>query len=174
MDTIYDSEIYVAPIESYDVDLSWDDLHWVFVYEGDITNPVRKVWLTKENYDTLNENSQQPTLNDKNGEILDNINNLASPGVNIVIQNNSSFALDVSATIEQIANVANYTNAAGLQIGVDLGENTTYASEASVSALSSNTDTKFIVKPTATRFVNNTGNTANVTGEVNLTFTKSN
>lgn len=169
--TTYDSEIYIAPMETYDVDLSWDDLHWVFVYEGDITNPSKKVWLTKVAYEEIKANSQQTVLNELNGEILNSISSLETPEVDVIVENNSTFAVDVAATVENINGEEDYTNAAGLQVAV---ENGTYASSASIQALATNTNAKLQVKPTATRFVNNTGATANVSGEVKITFAKSN
>ena len=171
--TKYESTAYVAPVETYDVDLSWDDLHWVFVYEGDITNPTKNVWLTKEKYEEVRADMQLEE-NELNGAILENANNLQNPTVSITVENNSDFAVDVLAAIEQKNNVENYTNPAGLQIAVDVPENVTYGNQANISALANSATASMLIKPTVSRFVNNTGATANVLGEVKITFTKTN
>lgn len=170
MDTTYESGTYVEQIETYNVELDWDDLHWVFIYDGNITNPTSSVWLTKTNYDSRRGGAD---VNDFNHTILSNIaqyKNLDTVGIDVT--NKSVFAVNIAASIEQKNNVENYTNAAGLQ--VSKSNDLTYGNQATLSSLANNANGSFVVKPTATRFVNNTGTTANVTGEVKLTFTKSN
>ena len=49
-----------------------------------------------------------------------------------------------------------------------------YATSKNVLSVNNSETVYFRIKPTATRFVNDTGDTANVAGEVKLTFTKSN
>lgn len=171
VDTSYESREYEAPIETYDIDINWDDLHWVFVYEGDITEPTREVWVTKENYNTISEN-EQLTSNELNGYILDNVIDSQNSIIDIDINNNSVFAVNILASIEQ-KNSETYTTSAGLKIAVNDSENITYADSATVSNLTTRASASLLVKPTATSFVNTTGTTASVTGEVNLTFTKS-
>lgn len=171
--TAYDSEIYVAPVEVYDVNLSWDDMHWVFVYEGDITNPARKVWVTKEAYNTIKDENNLEN-NELNGHILDSVDDLEQPTVSISVENKSSFAVDVSASIAQKNNVQNYTNPAGLEIAVDLGNNSEFGSQATANGVLTNASTKLLVMPKATRYVNNDGAPATVAGEVVLTFAKTN
>jgi hypothetical protein len=172
IDTSYDSANYEAPYESYDIDLSWDDLHWVFVFEGEITNPTREVWVTKEYYDEIG-NTEQLSSNELNGEILDSINDLENSTVRIIVENNSAFEVDVYGSIEQKSN-ENYTNAAGLKIAVDEAENITFENQAEALNLSKGNNMNLLVKPTATRYVNDSGVTTTVTGEIKLTFSKSN
>lgn len=172
VNTSYDSAAYVSSVETYDVNISWDDLHWVFVYEGDVTNPVRSVWVTKEYYDTVGVEKQHLSVNELNGDILDNTPNLAEPKLGIVVENNSVFAVDLTATVESVSNT-NYTNPAGLQVAIESTTTSAYASEASTTNLTTGNTVNVLVKPTATRFVNDTGATANVTGEVALTISKS-
>ena len=171
IDTTYESTAYTSPVEMYDVDLSWDDLHWVFVYEGDITNPTNNVWLSKEAYDALNASMSNLSENEVNGAILNDIDNLAAPDLNIDVINHSVFAVNIAGSVEQKTN-ANYTSSAGLQIALEVPENITYATTANISALATNANANLLVKPTAARFVNDAGVSVNVSGEVKLTFTK--
>ena len=174
INTTYESAPYTAPVEMYDINLSWDDLHWVFVYEGEASNPSRYVWLSKEAYETLYASMPTLSTNEINGEILNDMDNLDDPDLNIAVENRSVFAINVVGSVETKNNVDNYTNPAGLKIALETTEPMTYANSASISALSTNTNANLLVKPTAVRFVNNDGVSTNVTGEVKLTFTKSN
>lgn len=169
IDTTYESASYTAPVEMYDIDLSWDDLHWVFVYQGEASNPTNYVWLTKEAYDALYASSSALSSNEINGEIL-GMSNLPTPELTISVENHSVFAVDVAGTVNN-KNVANYTNPAGLKMA--LKTNTpSYDTTANIPALTTNASADLLVKPTAVRFVNNAGVSTNVTGEVTLTFTK--
>ena len=169
VDTEYESVVYVAEVETYDVNITWDDLHWVFVYEGDVTSPVRKAWVTKDYYDTLSDEKSYLTANEINGDILDSGANLAAPVLGMVVENNSTFSIDVEASIEDIVGNDNYTNAAGLKLSTD---STTFDTTASISALATSTNANIFIKPTVESFVNTTGATASVTGEVTISISK--
>ena len=169
VDTEYESVAYVNSVETYDVNITWDDLHWVFVYEGEITSPVRKAWVTKDYYDTTSTEKSYLTANEINGDILDNSANLPAPVLGMVVENNSTFAVDVAAAIEDINGNENYTNAAGLKLSTD---STIFDTTASVSALANSASANIYVKPTTEAFVNTTGATASVTGEVTISISK--
>ena len=49
-----------------------------------------------------------------------------------------------------------------------------FSNSAKIDNLMDKASESFVVKPTSKDFVNNTGTTTSVTGEVNLTFTKYN
>ena len=162
--TIYEAVGYQPLVETYSVDLSWDDLHWVFVYEGDITNPNASVWLTKEYYDSIHMTAKQ---------IIERISDFANMDKReISVSNNSGFAINVTANVEQKSSAV-YTNSAGLKI-TRQGNNSNYDVTANITNLTSNGSDTFIVKPTSRRFVNDSGILANVAGEVKLVFTKYN
>ena len=171
IDTTYESKVYTAPVETYDVDLSWDDLHWVFVYEGDASNPSRHVWLTKEAYDTLSNDMAGLSSNEVNGAIL-NSSNLEKPKLNIAVANHSAFALNVAGSVKEITGDSKYTNPAGLKFALE-AETPSYAETVNTN-LATNGNANLFVKPTATTFVNATGVSTTVTGEVVLTFAKAN
>ena len=165
VDTIYEAAGYKQPaLEVYNIDLSWDDLHWVFVYEGDITNPNSSIWIAKEYYDSAN-------LLPK--DIIADIDNWKDKDKReITVINNSGFSVNVEATVEHRSNL-NYVNSAHLKVA-RFSDNLIFEENASITNLSNNMNGKFVVKPTSTSFVNNTGTTTSVTGEVYLTFTKYN
>lgn len=168
VNTKYEAGTYIEPIEVYNIDLTWEDLHWVFIYSGDITNPSNSVWMTKNFY----ESCLSSDTNTLNQTILNNIDSYRSHEVvEMNVVNNSNFAVNILASVEQIDNL-NYTNPAELKIA-KTGEQL-WSSQASINGLAKSNNSTFLIKPTATRFVNNTGATANVTGEVKLTFTKYN
>lgn len=168
MDTIYEAGTYVELIETYNVEIDWDDLHWVFIYDGNITNPTKSVWLTKASYDSYRGNTD---VNEFNHTVLNNISQYKNlETVTIDVKNNGSFSVNILATIEDTNNNENYTNAAGLQ--VSKANVISYDKEANLTSLETNAEGSFLVKPTAERFVNDSGKKANVTGEVKLTFTK--
>lgn len=168
IDTEYASAQY-ASVDTYDVNITWDDLHWVFVYEGNIASPDRKVWVTKEYYDTTSDQKSYLNANGINGYILENAANLTAPVLGIVVENNSDFAVDVQAAIENITGNDKYTNAAGLQLSTD---SSTFATTASILDIANGADANILVKPTAESFVNTTGDTASVTGEVTISISK--
>jgi len=171
IDATYESAIYTAPVETYDIDLSWDDLHWVFVYEGDPSTTNNYVWLTKEKYDEESASMPDLSSNDVNGAILADKLDMPEPTLNIAISNHSVFAVDIAGSVESKNGVTNYTNSAGLQIAL---EETTpsYTGTVNVVGLACNGNANLLVKPTATRFVNDSGLTATVEGEVKLIFSK--
>ncbi len=173
INTKYESTVYTAPIETYDVDLSWDDLHWVFVYEGTAANPTKQVWLSIDAYETFRANNSTLSSNEVNGKILSQVNNLAAPDLNIAITNHSVFAVNVVGTVEAQNDVINYTNSAGLKIALD-EVNPTYNATVNVNGLATNANANLLVRPTATRFVNDNGVSTTVAGEVNISFTKAN
>ena len=171
--TTYESTSYTAPIETYDINLSWDDLHWVFVYEGNANEPVRSVWLSKEAYEEYSANRPTLSSNEVNGSILDDVDNnnlTVTPELNIAVSNHSVFTVVAACSVEEKTGVTNYTNPAGLKIAVE-GDEPTYAGTANTD-LATNANVNLLVKPTASRFVNNDGVSAVVTGEVRFTFTK--
>ena len=164
VNTRYEAVGYQPTIETYDVDLSWDDLHWIFVYEGDIKNPDSSVWLTKENYDSANMTAKQ---------IIEGISNWVNKDkIEISVKNNSGFTINVTANVAQ-KSTDNYTNSSVLRIARE-NDSLNYGASASINGLVNGANDKFIVKPTSTRFVNDSGTPTDVTGEVNLVFTKSN
>lgn len=168
VNTTYEAGTYIPPIETYNVDLEWDDLHWIFIYSGDITNPTTKVWMTKAEYDALR-NGSDP--NEFNLTILNNINQYKNHDeVQIMITNHSGFTVNVLASIEQKSST-NYTNSAMLKINNI--NNSTWDSSSHINGLAHNSNSHFKIKPQAPRFVNDSGTTVNVTGEIKLTFTKS-
>ena len=169
VDTEYESAAYVTSVETYEVNITWDDLHWVFVYEGEIASPVRKAWVTKEYYDTTSTEKSYLSANEINGDILDNVASLPAPVLGMVIENNSTFAVDVEAAIENVSNNDNYTNAAGLKLSAD---STNFDTTASLPALANSASANIYVKPTTEAFVNTTGATASVTGEVTISISK--
>ena len=168
MNTRYDAKEYVRPIETYNVDIVWNDLHWIFVYEGDIANPDKSIWMTKDNYDS------RRTSNDDNLYNYDILNNIQQYSdldtANIYVVNNSDFQVDVVASIEQVDNITNYDNSAELK--VSKASDISYDNENLVS-LGKNANGLFLVKPTATRYVNDSDTSVNVTGEIKLSFSKS-
>jgi len=172
LDTTYRTAEYVAPVEYYDIDISYNDLNWVFVYEGDITNPNDSVWVNSETYYLNTSGKEGDTLNEARKTLLDYD---LDPAIAIDVTNNSGFDVDAQAKVVDKTNEeADYKYSAGLQLAVgdinnDFG---TFQSE-TVNATVSNTSTKkFGVKPTATKFVNDVAGTVQVIGEVNLTFSK--
>ena len=168
VNTTYEAGTYIPPIEAYNVDLEWDDLHWIFIYSGDIKNPTKKVWMTKADYEAFR-NGTDP--NEFNLTILNNINQYKNyDEVQIMVTNHSGFAVDILASIEQKSNI-NYTNSAALKINNT--NNSTWDDSAQISGLSHDNSSYFKIKPQASRFVNDSGTTVNVNGEVKLTFTKS-
>ena len=165
VDTTYEAIGYKTAVETYNIDLSWDDFHWVYVYEGEIDNPNTSIWIAKEYYDDANMSPQ---------EIIADINNWKDKDKReITITNNSGFAVNVSANIENKTN-ENYANSANLQIASFDDANMSFSSSANVTNLTDSSNVKFVVKPTSQKYVNNTGTIANVTGELNLIFSKYN
>lgn len=168
VNTTYEAGTYIPPIEVYNIDLEWDDLHWIFIYSGNITNPTSKVWMTKAEYDSYRNGKDS---NEFNLIVLNNINQFKDHDVaQINITNHSVFDVNISATIEDKVN-ANYTNSAVLQVATE--NNSNWNNQSTINNLSNNSSSYFKIKPQSARFVNDSGTTVNVLGEVKLTFTKS-
>ena len=168
VNTTYEAGTYIPPTEAYNVDLEWDDLHWIFIYSGEITNPTTKIWMTKAKYDSLR-NGTDP--NEFNLTIINNTNQYKNHDeVQIMVTNHSDFSVNILASIEQKSDT-NYTNSASLKIN-DMNSST-WDDFAQISGLVHEENGYFKIKPQASRFVNDSGTTVNVNGEVKLTFTKS-
>ena len=169
MKTRYDAQVYVRQMETYDVDLLWSDLHWIFVYEGDITNPTKSIWMTKTNYD-----NHRGSYSDNiyNNEIIKNIKQYSNLDIaSVYVTNKSKFNVGVVASIKQIDNITNHNNLAELKISKDGG--VSYDNKIKLVSLLKNTKELFLIKPMTTKYVNNSNNTVNVIGKLKLLFTKS-
>lgn len=181
IDTQYKTVEYTAPVEYYDIDISYDDLSWVLVYEGDIAEPDRSTWIRESYYNEHKDNVAN--LNSWYGDILngDMLNQIdLDCYVPIAVNNNGDFVVDAQAQIvNKTDSNSDYTTAAGLKLAIDdlMTHERGQWQDGPVSGqvIPNKQEPRiFYVMPTATRFVNDSGETATVTGEVKLTFSKPN
>lgn len=173
-----------VPVETYDVSITWNNLHWIFVYEGSPSNPTRYQWITENNYAELA--TEYNTQDSKAEAVLEGNYTTDYSWKNapeyawLMVMNNDSGAINASASVGQKANQTDYTSPANLQVAYNDGVGINYSAVPSLNYSTTSTKSNlgyhgmvyFWVKPTVDRYVNNTGNIASVAGEIEFTFSK--
>ena len=173
INTEYRTAEYIGEVEYYNVDIDYDDLYWTFVYEGDITNPDKGVWTSTSAYNLATNGKEGNELESEKRYILDH--QVDNTVIFLKVTNNSGFKVNAQAeVVDKVETGTTYTTSAGLQIAFsdDYAELGTFQSEPLIKTLSNEAYQRYGVRPTATRFVNDSGDTAQVAGEIKLTFSK--
>ena len=154
LDTSYTAVAYY-PLKEYYIDLTWDDLFFVYKYnKKEIDSQFDNELLLMDN--NFNENFIQYHTKMLNELINSNI-------FTLIVENKSGFSINVDATIK-------YNDK--LQIAND-DKNLFFDNKAFKNNLANKKITSFILRPKLQEFENNKFS-SNFNGEVKLTFTKVN